>query len=890
MVATTRAEVDIVVNGLNNLDKLQNKLDTVTDRFGRLRTALLGVGFAAFSRLSLQLADQIADLSAATDISIAKIKEFGDALEEAGGRGDAVDMALTTFNNKLEEARAGSLKAQAQFRNLGISLEDLGNPNTNELLDKTAKGMAALESSSARAAAAQDMFGKAGRGADPRQLAESLVAAAGSGDKYAESIRRAAELQGNFDKAIKELKLIFLEAFEPAIVKINELAKSLRESEGAITSITDLVKVLGIVLATTFAVGAAAGLVRILGTMGRGIEAVAKLAGVAAGSGIFRAAGPHMTALRGVVTLIAAISTAISASSLLFDDFGDRVANACARGIEALGAFAGQLLNLPTDLIGKIFGIKDPIGLGTPLLKMVENAKKSREEFERAAKARRDAAKPPAAPQANRPGDARVPVDTTALRNQVNTIKQIGTEYDRNINKQLAAIDIERQSIGQGKLANDIRRAQADIEEKNREAITKLKEERDKLNLSETSPEVIAAYDATIKRLEQSLSLDKARVEEKLKAREIDLQADKLKLYAITAQEDAEKSIQGIRDQTRKNILPDIQARYEEITSKIRENAQAAIKAEEAELPRGQKLSQQRIDQIYAAMTQKITEQKSAIDALVASEEQRRFNQFGLTNQQRLQEELNKATDDYNKLFLSPQQRILYDLEAAARAKAKAEVDALEIGRNQKLNAEERKRLEEQYYAVAIQGSEELGQKLLATRDLSRSWSYGWKESLQEYVDNATNAAQAAQRIFQRATQSMEDAFVNFAKTGKLEWKSFVASLAEELLRSQVRQLIGKLFTFGSGGGGGGFNLGDLFAGFFANGGMIPAGQFGVVGERGPELVSGPATVTPMAGTQMVTYNINAVDAASFKSMIARDPGFIHAVAQQGAKMTPSRR
>jgi len=557
MVATTRAEVDIVVNGLNNLDKLQNKLDTVTDRFGRLRTALLGVGFAAFSRLSLQLADQIADLSAATDISIAKIKEFGDALEEAGGRGDAVDMALTTFNNKLEEARAGSLKAQAQFRNLGISLEDLGNPNTNELLDKTAKGMAALESSSARAAAAQDMFGKAGRGADPRQLAESLVAAAGSGDKYAESIRRAAELQGNFDKAIKELKLIFLEAFEPAIVKINELAKSLRESEGAITSITDLVKVLGIVLATTFAVGAAAGLVRILGTMGRGIEAVAKLAGVAAGSGIFRAAGPHMTALRGVVTLIAAISTAISASSLLFDDFGDRVANACARGIEALGAFAGQLLNLPTDLIGKIFGIKDPIGLGTPLLKMVENAKKSREEFERAAKARRDAAKPPAAaPQANRPGDARVPVDTTALRNQVNTNKQIGTEYDRNINKQLAAIDIERQSIGQGKLANDIRRAQADIEEKNREAITKLKEERDKLNLSETSPEVIAAYDATIKRLEQSLSLDKARVEEKLKAREIDLQADKLKLYAITPAR-LEKMLRLLSKQKKQNYHVD---------------------------------------------------------------------------------------------------------------------------------------------------------------------------------------------------------------------------------------------------------------------------------------------------------------------------------------------
>jgi hypothetical protein len=69
---------------------------------------------------------------------------------------------------------------------------------------------------------------------------------------------------------------------------------------------------------------------------------------------------------------------------------------------------------------------------------------------------------------------------------------------------------------------------------------------------------------------------------------------------------------------------------------------------------------------------------------------------------------------------------------------------------------------------------------------------------------------------------------------------------------------------------------------------MIPPGRFGVVGERGPEFVSGPASVTPMAATN-VTYNINAVDAASFKAMIARDPAFIHAVAMQGSKSVPGR-
>lgn len=90
--------------------------------------------------------------------------------------------------------------------------------------------------------------------------------------------------------------------------------------------------------------------------------------------------------------------------------------------------------------------------------------------------------------------------------------------------------------------------------------------------------------------------------------------------------------------------------------------------------------------------------------------------------------------------------------------------------------------------------------------------------------------------------------------------------------------------------------IADLFGGFFADGGRLPAGKFGVVGERGPELVSGPANITPLdgmfggGGTQYVTYNINATDAQSFKNLVARDPGFIHAVAQRGAKMTPGGR
>jgi hypothetical protein len=42
-----------------------------------------------------------------------------------------------------------------------------------------------------------------------------------------------------------------------------------------------------------------------------------------------------------------------------------------------------------------------------------------------------------------------------------------------------------------------------------------------------------------------------------------------------------------------------------------------------------------------------------------------------------------------------------------------------------------------------------------------------------------------------------------------------------------------------------------------------------------------------MGGMSNVTYNINAVDAASFKALVAADPGFIHAVAMKGAGGIP---
>lgn len=79
--------------------------------------------------------------------------------------------------------------------------------------------------------------------------------------------------------------------------------------------------------------------------------------------------------------------------------------------------------------------------------------------------------------------------------------------------------------------------------------------------------------------------------------------------------------------------------------------------------------------------------------------------------------------------------------------------------------------------------------------------------------------------------------------------------VGNNLLRSGINQLFSNIFSgaFGASGG-----LGDLFAGLFDGGGAIPSGRFGIVGERGPEIVTGPAHVTSRADTARIMQGAGA--------------------------------
>ena len=65
--------------------------------------------------------------------------------------------------------------------------------------------------------------------------------------------------------------------------------------------------------------------------------------------------------------------------------------------------------------------------------------------------------------------------------------------------------------------------------------------------------------------------------------------------------------------------------------------------------------------------------------------------------------------------------------------------------------------------------------------------------------------------------------------------------------------------------------LANFFSGAFQEGGFIPRGRFGIVGEAGPELVTGPSLITPLEDTGNISITLNVtgnVDDATRRAVL----------------------
>lgn len=142
--------------------------------------------------------------------------------------------------------------------------------------------------------------------------------------------------------------------------------------------------------------------------------------------------------------------------------------------------------------------------------------------------------------------------------------------------------------------------------------------------------------------------------------------------------------------------------------------------------------------------------------------------------------------------------------------------------------------------------------------------------------------AERLQEYWNQAARSVQSAFADALTGVESNFGDTINRIAAEWASSEILKQIGS----GLSGSSNGFlaSIGQLFAGGFATGGMIPAGQFGVVGEMGPEIVTGPANVVGTRQTESIMNNnrnvtinmslpgiTNANEASRAQSQLYRD-------------------
>jgi Lambda phage tail tape-measure protein (Tape_meas_lam_C) len=903
-------------SGVANIKKLQDQVKATHDSFKLLKDAVLGIASINFAAGLFEGANAMVEAAKAADVSTQALIGFSKALAANGGSASKAVDGIDNFAAFLDQVQTGSKSAQDAVLRMGISLEDFNKMATDEKLNAITKGLGSM-SKAAAAAIGPGIFGKGAKGVDFAGVAGDIDRLTAAQKENARAQESASNTVENFRQAYGDLTTKLLIALEP----LSKLSLALTSNKEVLGSVINIVIALGSAWLTFSKI-------------------IPAIAGFFAG----------LIATTGSFSLWVAFSTAISNLGNVFVYLGKAfglIETSVGAGAAALLAFRVALTGLLrfAGLAGIIYSIVEALaalikwasGGSIDIMKSLGDAwdyvgTKIGDAYY-ALKSYMGLGGRPEKPQ--EPAETAGGTGTPEIQVKANAAELLG------INQNTAAY----------KLQLDILRE-------------KFKNETDNLGVSEQQKQLndlryTAELEYNAKVLDLKNQIDKLELNPN----------NKTDLETAQALRNSLKAYKEAYDTYVANLPKDVGARFAEVTN-------VAVK----EFGKKQ----------------------------------------GISNEDKAQ----LLRDQMRVAGLTDIQKKYDDIDTAATLAGKQEADNFAISQKIPPSIE----LRNKFIQEAIDKTGELKKLTLEEYNNSRSFSTGWATAFNEYVTNATNAANIAKNVFSKFTQGVEDMFINFFKTGKMDFKTFFASIAEEVARSGIKQSLASIMTglgvknlFGTsavgsksrgdsltnplfvkdisnglgksnptdlpgttttdtgtsifedikttisdfatsvgdflsnmfsglgnfvstmasglgsvlsniggtlfniissiggtlfdaigslgsglgnilgslGGGGGGNFLSDAFSAVasffgFANGGVIPNNGPVVVGEKGPELLFGSqgAMVQPISasGSTHVTYNINAVDAMSFKQMIAQDPTFIYAVTQQGAKGMPVRR
>ena len=198
--------------------------------------AAIGTAFVAATASAISFADGINDIAQANDLAVGTVLEFSQALSINGGHAENATKILSSFTTKIDEAVGGSQKTRDSFKELGISIKDLGTLSEENLLRKTIAGLSQMEDPIHRNATAFAIFGKAVKGVDLKGMQDELVAIQGTMDGSDKSFSDIGDSLDRMDRLSRKLKTDLANNIAEPLKIATEAVTNLYEGLGKINS------------------------------------------------------------------------------------------------------------------------------------------------------------------------------------------------------------------------------------------------------------------------------------------------------------------------------------------------------------------------------------------------------------------------------------------------------------------------------------------------------------------------------------------------------------------------------------------------------------------------------------------------------------------------------
>ena len=844
MATIDRYKIKIDVDGEEQIRDLQSDLDVLGARFAAIGTAGLAA-FAALAKSAVTMADTMVDVANATGISAAKILQLNTALEASGGQFGSAGTLLRGFTNSLDDINKGSKTAIASLNQLGLSSDQLKRLSGEEAMQAVINALGKMQAGLERNRLGMEFFGRAADGVDWTQMAQGTSKAV---DPQLEArLRTAADAVGQMESAFREMQIAALGAVTPILQAIGNLNFTAEDAKKTI-------QVLGALIAGAFS---AAVLTQVLRLITAFKTLVATLRAAATAQAFLTALIP------GGLALVAAAGAAATAAYIALGKAIDGASNEAQR----FSAISSDLDNVSMTSINKYSeGIKK-------LQKQLKEGSITQDEFNRrAAQLETQAKTPSGAPASSGGGSSR------NLDNQRQLVEQI-KQQTQSMVQQLAIQNQFRRAqielLGVEGSRGNLLRQNLDLEQQfaleSLDYAQRIQEEYAKGAGSNKDVIDYLRQQLLIKRDQLTAAKDlNAQEEERIR----------LQQRFATSVEAATNMLDLFKDRAifemYLNTLGKIGIEYDRSIQKL-------------------SLYEQATNNLFGILKNIISLGKEDLGSRGIFSIQRAVNDFSETLL-KAYENVDFGSDAFNLQLIVIKRQLLPAINALKTELKKY----VKEGSEEQINALiEQMNIEAMRHAQRMDNLDAENKK---QDEITSSFAAGLKQGLVQVAESISPFRIALDSV-NSVISGIDNALTEFVKNGKFNFKDFAQSILADMAliiaRALVMRAILAIVGVISPGAGAALQTAMAFGGARAKGGPVLPGRAYLVGEKGPELAmfDRPGTIVPnnqlaMAGggSTNVTYNINAVDASSFRSLVARDPQFIYNVTEVGRRSNPARR